>query len=121
MFDANNKDTRTMPVASFSCLGTYFTPCSRFSILNFEHVITGWDLFYNVKVTYKGKAYQGNIYLLKVKNRNTRKRCEICLKVAMKIPERQNTRMTFEHISHLFLVSIFDFEQVNISWVASEK
>ena len=29
----NNKDTRT-----------YFTPCSSVSIVNFEHVIAGWDI-----------------------------------------------------------------------------
>ena len=43
---AKNKDTRTMPVVSFCCLycqlGTYFTPCSSASIVNFEHVIASW-------------------------------------------------------------------------------
>ena len=29
-----------------------------------------------------------NVYLLKVKNRNTRKRCEICSKIAINTPER---------------------------------
>ena len=33
MFNVNNKDTRT-----------YFTPCSSVSIVNFEHVIAGWDI-----------------------------------------------------------------------------
>ena len=33
MFKVNNKDTRT-----------YFTLCSSVSIVNFEHVIAGWDL-----------------------------------------------------------------------------
>ena len=50
-----------------------------------------------------------NIYLLKVNNRNTRKRCEICLKSTIKTPERPQWRLfvvfnvNFEHISHLFL------------------
>ena len=30
-----------------------------------------------------------NIYLLKVNNRNTSKRCEICLKLTVKTPERR--------------------------------
>ena len=29
-----------------------------------------------------------SIYLIKINNRNTRKRCEVCLKLTMKIPER---------------------------------
>ena len=47
------------------------------------------------------------VYLLKVNNRNTRKRCEICSKLTMKIPERRRSgifTVNFEHISHLFLV-----------------
>ena len=33
MFKVNNKDTRT-----------YFTPCSNVCIVNFEHVIAGWEM-----------------------------------------------------------------------------
>ena len=40
------------------------------------------------------------IYLLKVNNRNTRTRCEICSKLTIKIPEQRQNR----HISHLVLV-----------------
>ena len=40
-------DTRTTPLASlwyiYCQLSTYFTPCSSFSIVIFEHVIAGWD------------------------------------------------------------------------------
>ena len=32
--------------------------------------------------------YPANIYLFKVNNRNTRKRCEICSKLTIKTPER---------------------------------
>ena len=32
--------------------------------------------------------YPAGIYLLKVNNRNTRTRCEICSKLTIKIPER---------------------------------
>ena len=42
MFEVNNKDTRTTP--------TYFTPCSSVSIVNFEHVISGWDGWEKFKI-----------------------------------------------------------------------
>ena len=51
-----------------------------------------------------------NIYLLKVNNRNTGKRCEICSKLTKKTLERHQWHgsgvfiVTFEYISHLFLV-----------------
>ena len=54
-----------------------------------------------------------NIYLLKVNNRNTRKRCETCSKLTIKTPERDKWRrsgvfiVNFEHISKLFLVFLF--------------
>ena len=53
-----------------------------------------------------------NIYLFKVNNRNTEKRCEICLN--LKTPERRYWCfiVSFEHISHLFPV----FRQANVSW-----
>ena len=49
-------------------------------------------------------------YMFKVKNRNTRSRCEICSKLTLKTPERHHWRrsgvfiVNFEHISHLVLV-----------------
>ena len=47
------------------------------------------------------------IYLLKVNNRNTRTRCEICSKSTIKTPDQHDWRrsgvfiLQFEHISHL--------------------
>ena len=35
------------------------------------------------------KLYPAGIYLLKVNNRNTRTRCEICSKLTIKTPERR--------------------------------
>ena len=35
------------------------------------------------------RSYPGNNYLFKVKNKNTRKRCKICLKLSRKTPERR--------------------------------
>ena len=50
------------------------------------------------------------IYLLKVNNRNTRRRCEICSKLTVKTQEQSQWRrfcvfiVNFEHISDLVLV-----------------
>ena len=50
------------------------------------------------------------IYLLKVNNRNTRTRCEICSNLTIKAPERRHWRpsgiffVNFEHVLHLVLV-----------------
>ena len=50
------------------------------------------------------------IYLLKVNNRNTRTRCEICSKLTIKTPGV--FIVNFEHISHLVLV----FLLLTLSW-----
>ena len=63
--------------------------------------------------------YPAKSYLLKVNNKNNRKKCEICSKLIIKTPERRSVVfiINFEHISHLFTsVSIADFEQANVSW-----
>ena len=64
----------------------------------------------NVKLNPLISYYLANIYLFKVNNRNTRKRCEIFSKLTIKTLERpQRCRsgvfiVNFENISHLFLV-----------------
>ena len=56
------------------------------------------------------KTYQVGIYLLKVNDRNTKTRYEICSKVRIKTPERCQWRrsgifiLNFEGISYLVLV-----------------
>ena len=61
--------------------------------------------------------------MFKVNNRNTKTRSEICSKLTTKTPERRHWRrpgvfiVNFEHISHLVLVSIVNFEQLNADWV----
>ena len=48
--------------------------------------------------------HPANIYLFKVNNRNTRKRCEICSRLTIKTPERRQLPRSvvfivyFEHI-----------------------
>ena len=93
-------------------------------------VFTGKDLYWNL-ILIRGLAtllkrgvfhtgvfpwilrnllYSANIYLLKVSNRNTRKRCEIWPKLTIKTSEWRHWRRSgvfivrFEHISCLFLV-----------------
>ena len=74
------------------------------------------------------KGYSAGNYLFKVINRNTRTKCEICLKLTMKTPKRRCWRrfgvfnVNYEDISHLCSsVSIANFEQVNTGWVVFSR
>ena len=49
----------------------------------------------------KHNRYPANIYFFKVNNRNTRKSCEICSKLTIKIPER---RQMFDLVLNMPLV-----------------
>ena len=51
------------------------------------------------------KMIPANIYLLKVNNRNTRTRREVCSKLKIKTPDDVTVFIVnFEHVSHPFLV-----------------
>ena len=56
------------------------------------------------------RVFPGINYIFKVKNRNTRTRCELCSKLTIKTPERSQWRRSaffidnLEHITHLALV-----------------
>ena len=56
-----------------------------------------------------------NIYLFKVDNRNTRKRCEICSKLTIKIPEW----LTLNIFHTCSTVSVVNFEHVIAGWDTS--
>ena len=78
---------------------------------------TLWVILFSINSNSAG------IYLLKVNNRNTRIRCEICSKLTIKIPERRQWDRSgifivhFEHISHLVsTVSIVNFEHLIAGW-----
>ena len=49
--------------------------------------------------------------------------CELCLKLTIRATERRHSRrsdifiVNFEQISHIYGVSIIDFEQINGGWV----
>ena len=60
---------------------------------------------------YLNDCFPANIYLLKVNNRNTRKRCEICSKLTIK------TLLKSVSLTRLSNVFIDEFEQVNHFWV----
>ena len=72
--------------------------------------INNLETFQSVFIAKIGSSHPVNIYLFKVDNRNTKKRCEICSKVTIKTPEQCQGRrscvfiVNFEHILHLFLV-----------------
>ena len=61
-------------------------------------------------ISMQDRALPAGIYLLKVNNRNTRTRGEICTKLTIKSLERRQWcrsgifLVNFEHISHLVLV-----------------
>ena len=63
MFKVNNKDNRTLPMASFWCLyfqlWTYFTPCSGVSTVTFEQVNASWAKEYE-KTMHKIKFVADN-------------------------------------------------------------
>ena len=68
--------------------------------------------------------YPVDIYPLKVNNRNTRTRCEICSKLIIKTPERRHWRrsgffiVNFEHISDFILVFLLlTLKEVIADWV----
>ena len=56
--------------------------------------------------------FPARIYLFKVGNRNTRRKCEICSKLTIKTPERSQWHhsgvftVNFEHILHLVLMCV---------------
>ena len=99
----------------------YFLLLSK---LTFETLRTIWHI--NILFKKLMAAHPAGIYLLKVNNRNTRTRCEVCSKITIKTLERRHKMehlvitiitkssilwrrsaifiVNFEHISHLALI-----------------
>ena len=83
----------------------------RKETLNFSTmlIITSGQ-FYDWNIESMARYCPANIYLIKVNNRNTRKRCEIFSKLTIKTPEWRRCRrsgvfiVNFENISQLFPV-----------------
>ena len=66
--------------------------------------------------------YSAGIYLIKVNNRNTRIKCEICSRLTIKIPEWRPWRrslLTLNIFTPCYSVSFVNFEHVNAAWVES--
>ena len=66
-------------------------------------------VFFSLESNWWDTVSRAGIYLFKVTDRKTRKRCEICAKLIIKTKRRQRCRsdvfiVNLEHISHLFLV-----------------
>ena len=57
-----------------------------------------------------------NVYLFKVKNRSTRKRCEICSKLTTKTPEWRQCDVLWTYFTLFSSVFIIEFAKVNVSW-----
>ena len=78
--------------------------------------------FLTVSNEKKISPFQINIYLFKVNNRNTGKKCEICLKLTVKTSERRHyvvlvsLLLTLNIFRTLSCVSVY-FEKVNSCWV----
>ena len=127
MFKVNNKDIRTTLMMSFwrayHWFWIYFTSFSKVFIADLEWVSVFRDT--NQKISqflctkfleaYLGSTFRtrvlkrlcsfsANIYLFKVNNRNTRKRCEIYSNLTIKTPDLVFFIVNFAHILHLFLV-----------------
>ena len=65
------------------------------------------------------KVTQSKQFPLKVSNRNTKRRWEICSELTIKIPEKRHSPrsdvfiVNFTYFTHYSSVSIVDFEQVS--------
>ena len=96
-----------------SHLWMLFWKFSKFdlNILSVKHL---WTTVSEMLWYYRNKLFffiiLPSIYLLKVNNKNTRARSEICSKLTIKTPDRLQWRRSgvfiviFEHVSHLVLV-----------------
>ena len=56
-------------------------------VINFNFNSWGW--YFRWRYINAEKHCLANIYLLKINNRNIRKKCEICSKLTIKTPERR--------------------------------
>ena len=59
--------------------------------------------------------YPAKICLVKIKDRKTKKRCEICSKLTLKTPERRHGQgvfvVNFEHFQPFFSISLVDLNK----------
>ena len=99
-------------------IGPIRTKSSHDSLITWPYVVKQKTLhlqfhksyvYYGHQTWHGGSFLAGN-YMFKVNSRNIRARCEICLKLTIKTPERGQWRgsgvfiVNFKHISHFVLV-----------------
>ena len=72
---------------------------------------------------YSGVPIPANIYLFKVNNRNTTKRCEICSKLTIKTPTWRHWRRSgfFGGFWTYFTPISSDFEQIDVRWLVASN
>ena len=76
---------------------------------------------------YSGVPIPANIYLFKVNNRNTTKRCEICSKLTIKTPTWRHWRRSgffggfWTYFTPISSVYIVDFEQIDVRRVVASN
>ena len=128
MFKVNNKDSRTMPLASFWCLycslWIYFTLCSSVSILSFEHVIVGWVLMTWMcwKATIKyydvSKWSHSNDLIVKFNNINPNEFGIINVILSMFLPSATTNGWWKTVKEYLICISIYVFtaKKTNCFW-----
>ena len=84
-----------------------------------EHLLRWLYCCYEEALVHLVILVQASNYMFKVSNNNTRTRRDICSKLTIKTLERRHKLrsgvfiVNFEHISHLVLVFIVNFKQVN--------
>ena len=60
MFKVSNKDVNGVVLVSLSLTLNIFTPSSSVSIVNFEHVIAGWDTMFAQCPVEQSELYEQN-------------------------------------------------------------
>ena len=60
MFKVSNKDVNGVVLVSLSLTLNIFTPSSSVSIVNFEHVIAGWDTMFTQCPVEQSELYEQN-------------------------------------------------------------
>ena len=89
--------SKILPSILHDCSNTRLSTIVQLSDLSLKN-IKAWNIYW---------TFPAGIYLLKVNNRNTRTKCEICWKLTIKAPERRRSGafiVSFEHISQLVVV-----------------
>ena len=114
----------TVFIHDFERLSFYWER-NLFSLINMTRTFLNDLILTDLLATLKKYNFPANIYLFKVCNRNTRKRYKLYSRLSIKTPERRQCHssgiffVNFEHISHLFLLSIITLNMYLLSYCCS--